>query len=56
MQLSSSTVYRDRVGYHKLSPQNQLNIDFVTSRQYRLGIAKPQNVFSNPFQNFATEF
>jgi len=46
----SSTVYRDYGGYigiscPKLSPQNQLNIYFVTFRQYRLGIAKLKNVF-----------
>ena len=29
----------------QMSPQNQLNIYFVTSRQYRLGIAKLKNVF-----------
>ena len=29
----------------KISPKNQLNIYFVTGRQYWLGTAKPKNVF-----------
>jgi len=44
----SGTVYRImevRDFCPKLSPQNQLSIYLVTSRQYRLGIAKLKNVF-----------
>ena len=29
----------------KLSPQNQLDIYFLTVKKYWLGIAKPKNVF-----------
>ena len=59
----STTVYRDYGSYGflfpKISPQNQLDIYFVTSRQYSLGIAKLKNVFrsflthsKNLLQNF----
>ena len=37
--------WRLRISCPKLSPCNQLNIYFVTSRQYRLGITKLKNVF-----------
>ena len=37
--------WRLGISYPKISPQNQLNIYFMTSRQYFLGIAKLKNVF-----------
>ena len=35
------------IPYLKISPQNQLNIYFMTPRQYQLGIAKLRNVITS---------
>ena len=52
-----STVVLLWISCPKLSLQNQLNIYFVTSRQYRFGIVKLKNVFrSFLISPFATEF
>ena len=43
----STVVLYVGISCHNISPKNNLIFYFMTSRQYRLGIAKPKNIISS---------